>query len=126
MSRLIFNPIPPKAIQYDNTDSGLEANTISDAIDELSATLNVEQAFIVNREELTTNKQLLKTDARNQNFVCNQTGIVVELPTNPINGTRFLIRNSTTSTQSFNIGSVVMQVGDIYKVLFDGVEWMEL
>lgn len=49
----------------------------------------------------------------------------VNLPTSPINGTTFIIKLSSNSSNNFTINSSFINPGETYEISFDGVEWVE-
>ena len=84
------------------------------------------QPQTVNRETITANKTLLLTEPIYHHIISNTAALSVDLPVSPVNGNRYLVKNSASSTESFTINSVVITPGDIYEVIYDGTEWIEI
>ena len=79
----------------------------------------------INRQQLTRSKQLDRTDAIKQHLLCFKPGLEVFLPSNPIEGDGFTVKNSDSSTQGFVCNGIEIFRGEFYEVCFDGVEWVE-
>lgn len=123
-----------EGLSYNNQTSRLSATTVQTAIDELAAssggssggTAPIQNQIEFNRETITSNKTLANNDNVYQHIICNTESLAVVLPSSPINGTHFIIKNSTSSSQPFTTNNIVLTPGDMYDIKYDGVEWVGL
>lgn len=81
---------------------------------------------LVNRQTIIADIALLNTDFKFQHIITTTAGLLVNLPTSPVNGLSFTVKNSTTSTESFTTNSVIIAPGESYEIVYDGVVWVEL
>lgn len=86
----------------------------------------VDQPQKINRETLVANKLLVNADPTYQHLIVNTPGLEVFLPVVPVTHTRFKIVNAFTSTEGFTIDTIVLQPGEGYHIMYDGVEWVGL
>lgn len=123
-----------EGVNYNNTTSGLAATNIQAAIDEVEGRVDdlealnpaAPQPITVNRETITVNKTLANTDEIYQHIISNTAALLVDLPASPINGTHFIIKNASSSSESFTTNSVSLAPGNLYEVIYDGTEWVVL
>ena len=116
---------------YDNATSGLTATDIDAAIDELDGRLDTvegnlgAQPLTVNRVILSGSPTLTVTDDVYQHIVDMTTaGQTINLPASPVDGTRFVFKMKSTSANSVTINSTTLNPGEVYEVVYDGVEWV--
>lgn len=116
---------------YDNTVSGLSSVSIKGAIDEIvsgSTVSSSAQDSTVNEETITTNKTLVPEDSIYQHILSNTVSLEVALPSSPVNGTHFIIKNDDAGSEDITItgGSVaaVLSPGKIYEVVYGSTKWM--
>ena len=57
-------------------------------------------------------------------FVVNE-DMTGTLPSSPIIGQHYVIKNSASSTNTITVNSVAVIPGDIYEIIYDGTEWVE-
>lgn len=121
-------PATAANVSYSNTSSGLSAVEVQAAIDELASLSgsSAQNAIDFNRVTITTNTTLAINSNVYQHIISNTASLLVDLPSNPVNGTHFIIKNSTSSSESFTTNSVVVLSGELYEVKYDGTEWVEL
>ena len=63
-------------------------------------------------------------DPKYQHFVVSA-DVVATLPSNPVQGRHFVIKNSPSSSNAITVNSVAVVPGDIYEIIYDGTEWVE-
>lgn len=114
-------------IEYDNSTSGLAANNFQDAIDEVVTRYG--QLTTVNEETITANKTLLPEDPIYQHIKSDTASLQVALPGSPVNGTKFIIKNNSTSSEAFDVtgsGTVTLLAGQMYEAIYTGTTWIIL
>ena len=119
------------AINYTAIDADNITSHLSGIDTELNNKQNIlPQSFIVNEETITTNKILNPSDEIFQYIKSDTSSLEVALPGSAINGTRFIIKNDITSTQSFDIiggpSTTTLNVGDKYEVIYTGTQWIDI
>lgn len=84
------------------------------------------QASTVNRETISVNKTLANGDEIYQHIITTTAALLVDLPASPVNGTHYIIKNASSSTESFTTNGVAIAPGNLYEVIYDGTEWVVL
>lgn len=123
---IIGDKVRIDGIEYVNSTSGLSANTFQGAVDEL--VVRYGQPLLVNEETITVNKTLVETDNVYQHIKSETASLEVALPSTPVNGTKFVIVNDSTSTQSIDItggpSTATLAAGAVHKVVYSGSVWL--
>ena len=94
---------------------------VQSAIDGLAR--NVFESPIV-RRSVSGPITLTYKDPKYQHFVVSA-NVVASLPSNPIQGRHFVIKNSPSSSHTLYCNSVPVAPGEIYEIIYDGTEWVE-
>ena len=81
---------------------------------------------LVTRVNLSGNISLLNSDTKYQNILVGTAGYVVSLPGSPSVNKSFVIKNSDSSSASFTVNGDLLNPGEIWSGIYDGVEWVIL
>ena len=113
---------------YNNSFSGLLSTSVQNAIDEVA--IKFTQPCTVNEEVIVDNKTLATNDCIYHHIISNTPSLEIRLPTDAINGTKFLIKGDPNSTENFSVlgGPTDVLIGpdNIYEVIYTGTVWMVL
>ena len=81
---------------------------------------------LVTRVNLSGNMTLLNSDTKYQNILTGTAGYLVNLPGSPSVNKSFVIKNSDSSSASFTVNGDLLNPGEIWEGIYDGVEWVIL
>ena len=81
---------------------------------------------LVTRVNLSGNITLLNSDTKYQNILTGTAGYLVNLPGSPNVNKSFVIKNSDSSSASFTVNGDLLNPGEIWEGIYDGVEWVIL
>lgn len=100
-----------------------DASTITANFTDLDTAVTGE---LVTRVNLSGNMTLLNTDTKYQNILVGTAGYVISLPGSPSANKSFVIKNSDSSSASFTVNGDLLNPGEIWSGIYDGVEWVIL
>ena len=81
---------------------------------------------LVTRVNLSGNLTLSNSDTKYQNILVGTAGYVISLPGSPNVNKSFVIKNSDSSSASFTVNGDLLNPGEIWEGIYDGVEWVIL
>lgn len=100
--------------------------SVLEEIEDLGGNSLGQDKTLFTRQQLTSDYNLEANDTIRQHLIIESDNVNVNLPSSPVNGTQFLIKNYINSSFPFTINSVQIYPGEFYEVAFDGVEWVEM
>ena len=113
-------------VTFDDTETSLGVADIQSAVEVVKTQLNNTYTISnIERRDVTEAVVFTNDSFKYQHLIVTAASNAT-LPSTPILGKHFIIKNSPTSTSSITINSVLVLPGDIYEALYDGVEWVVL
>ena len=123
------NNIFPVSIAVTGTTTKTITITMSDATFISNTFTDLDTAItgeLVTRVNLSANLDLTNVSTKYQNILVGTNGFLVNLPGSPTVNKSFVIKNSDSSTASFTVNGDLLNPGELWEGIYDGVEWVIL
>ena len=108
-------------VAFDDSTASIGATTVQGAVEEL---VKDGYASKITRVTVSGPYTFPPTGPKYVHFVVNA-DVTGTLPSSPILGQHYVIKNSVSSSNTITVNSVPVSPGDIYEIIYDGTEWVE-
>ena len=108
-------------VAFDDSSASVGATTVQGAVEALATGGYTSK---IARITVSGPYTFPATGPKYVHFVVNA-DVTGTLPSSPILGQHYVIKNSVSSSNTITVNSVPVIPGDIYEIIYDGTEWVE-